>query len=211
MDNIISSHRTVAPASVSQSTLKRLFDFIGAILLLAMAWPLMLLIALAIKLESPGPVLFVQERVGAQGRRFRIIKFRSMYQGSERRWWTVARRDSQGRLRHKHLHDPRITRVGRILRRTKVDELPQLFNVLRREMSLVGPRPELLYIVEEYEAWQWQRFQVLPGITGWWQVSDRRNEPMHLHTSDDLYYVENRSFWLDLLILWKTIDVIIRT
>jgi lipopolysaccharide/colanic/teichoic acid biosynthesis glycosyltransferase len=103
-----------------------------------------------------------------------------------------------------------VTRVGRKLRRTSLDELPQIWNVLCGEMSLVGPRPEIPYVTAEYEPWQWQRFRVLPGITGWWQINGRSDRPMHLHTDDDLYYIQNYSFWLDLRILMKTIVVVFR-
>lgn len=189
---------------------KRVFDVSVSLILLLLLAPLMILIAIWIKLDSAGPVLFVQDRVGEHGKPFKMIKFRTMYQDADRRWHEVAQRDASGRLLHKTAHDPRITRVGQRLRRTSLDELPQLFNVLRGEMSLVGPRPEMPYIVNEYEAWQWQRFRVPPGITGWWQVNGRSDKPMHLHTEDDLYYVQNYSFWLDLMILTKTIVVVWR-
>jgi lipopolysaccharide/colanic/teichoic acid biosynthesis glycosyltransferase len=168
----------------------------------------LLIIAILIKLESPGPVFFLQERIGEHGRRFKMIKFRSMYVDADKRWREVARRDESGRLIHKMHDDPRVTGIGRKLRRTSLDELPQLFNVLRGEMSLVGPRPEMPYIAAEYEPWQWQRFRVPPGITGWWQVNGRSDKPMHLHTEDDLYYIQNYSFWLDLRILFKTVSVV---
>ncbi len=193
-----------------QRVLKRLFDIFASATLLLLLAPLMLLIALLIKLESPGPVFFLQERIGEQGRRFKMIKFRSMYQDAERRWHEVAKRDEQGNLIHKMEDDPRVTRIGRRLRRTSLDELPQLINVLRGEMSLVGPRPEMPYIAAEYQPWQWQRFRVPPGITGWWQVNGRSDKPMHLHTEDDLYYIQNYSFWLDLRILLKTLIVVWR-
>lgn len=191
-----------------QRVLKRLFDMAASAALLLLLSPVLALIALLIRLESPGPVFFLQERIGEQGRRFRMIKFRSMYQDAEQRWAEVARRDESGRLIHKSNDDPRITRVGRKLRRTSLDELPQLINVLLGEMSLVGPRPEMPYIAAEYEPWQWQRFRVPPGITGWWQVNGRSDKPMHLHTEDDLYYIQNYSFWLDLRILFKTVSVV---
>jgi len=120
----------------------------------------------------------------------------------------VALRDEGVRLIHKIEDDPRVTQVGRKLRRTSLDELPQLINVFRGEMSLVGPRPEMPYVTAEYEPWQWQRFRVPPGITGWWQVNGRSDKPMHLHTEDDLYYIQNYSFWLDLRILLKTVLVV---
>lgn len=194
----------------AQRQLKRMFDVVASGLLIIAFSPLLLLLALLIKLESNGPVFFLQERIGEHGRRFKMIKFRSMYVDAEKRWHEVARRDTTtGRLIHKMVDDPRVTRIGRKLRRTSLDELPQLFNVLRGEMSLVGPRPEMPYIADEYEPWQWQRFRVPPGITGWWQVNGRSDKPMHLHTEDDLYYIQNYSFWLDLRILLKTLRVVV--
>lgn len=193
-----------------QRAFKRAFDLIGSAILLIILSPLMLLIAIIIKLESPGPVFFLQERIGEHGKRFRMIKFRSMYQDAEQRWHEVAQRDAQGHILHKHDNDPRVTGVGAKLRRTSLDELPQLFNVLRGEMSLVGPRPEMPYIAMEYEPWQWQRFRIPPGMTGWWQVNGRSDKLMHLHTDDDLYYIQNYSFWLDLKILWMTVGVVLK-
>ena len=194
----------------TQRLLKRVFDVGASLLLLILLIPLLILIALLIKLESPGPIFFLQERIGEYGRRFKMIKFRSMYQDAEQRRHEVVQRDAQGRLVHKLAADPRVTPLGRKLRRTSLDELPQLLNVVRGEMSLVGPRPEMPSITEEYAPWQWQRFRVPPGMTGWWQINGRSERPMHLHTEDDLYYIQNYSFWLDLQILLKTINVVIR-
>ncbi len=192
-----------------QRLMKRLFDLAASVTLLLLLSPVMLVIALLVRLETGGSVFFLQERVGEQGRRFKMIKFRSMYQDSEERWLEVARRDEDGNLQHKNEDDPRITKIGKKLRRTSLDELPQLLNVLRGEMSLVGPRPEMPYIAAEYQPWQWQRFRVPPGMTGWWQVNGRSGKPMHLNTEDDLYYIQNYSFWLDLRILLKTVLVVV--
>jgi lipopolysaccharide/colanic/teichoic acid biosynthesis glycosyltransferase len=168
------------------------------------------LVALAIKLDSPGPALFVQERIGENGQPFEMFKFRSMVAGAERMNNSVAPQGRDDVIVHKAPNDMRVTRVGRFIRRTSLDELPQLLNVLRGEMSLVGPRPELPWLVENYEIWQRRRFAVPPGMTGWWQINGRSDRLMHMHTEDDLYYIQNYSPLLDLQILWRTIGVVVR-
>jgi exopolysaccharide biosynthesis polyprenyl glycosylphosphotransferase len=193
-----------------QRLTKRIFDLAVASISLLLAAPLMLLVAILIKLDSPGPVFFKQERVGENGRLFYMRKFRSMVQDAEKRASEVARRDEQGNLIHKWYDDPRVTRVGQFIRRTSMDELPQLFNVLKGEMSLIGPRPEMPWVLDEYEPWQYQRFAVPQGITGWWQVNGRSDKPMHMHTEEDLYYIKNYSLGLDMLILWKTVGVVLK-
>jgi exopolysaccharide biosynthesis polyprenyl glycosylphosphotransferase len=200
-----------APAlNDGQRLTKRAFDLILTSLTLVITLPVMGLIAIAIRLESPGPVLLRQPRAGENGRIFRMFKFRTMVANAETMRHLVEKVDAQGRLIHKSAQDPRITRLGHILRRTSLDELPQLFNVLKGEMSLVGPRPELPFLVERYETWQRQRFAIPQGITGWWQIQGRSDKPMHLSTQDDLYYVQNYSLFLDLYILFKTIAVVWR-
>lgn len=193
-----------------QRVIKRGFDLIVGMLVLLPTLPVMAVIAFAIKLDSPGPILFKQQRVGENGRLFSMYKFRSMVSDAERRLTEVLHRDMDGHLIHKQADDPRITRIGRFLRQTSLDELPQLFNVMRGEMSLVGPRPELPLLVEQYEPWQRQRFAVPQGMTGWWQINGRSDRLMHLHTEDDLYYVQNYSLLLDLQILLKTVLVVLR-
>ena len=133
-----------------------------------------------------------------------------MVTNAEGRQAEVIEQTADGRIIHKKKDDPRVTRVGRFIRATSIDELPQLFNVLRGEMSLVGPRPELPWLVERYEPWQRKRFAVPQGITGWWQVNGRADKLMHEHTEDDLYYIQNYSLLLDLEILWKTIGAVIK-
>jgi len=194
----------------NQRLSKRLFDLVVAILLMPVALVLMGFIVIALRLESRGPALFLQKRVGENGEIFQMYKFRTMELGAQDRQHEVEELNSDGQIIHKRSEDPRVTRVGRFLRRSSLDELPQLFNVLRGEMSLVGPRPELPYLVDNYEPWQRQRFAVPQGITGWWQVSGRSEKPMHLNTEDDLYYVQNYSVLLDIYILLKTIGVVIR-
>jgi lipopolysaccharide/colanic/teichoic acid biosynthesis glycosyltransferase len=166
--------------------------------------------AIAIKLESQGPVFYVAPRAGENGRPFKMIKFRSMVVDAEKLGPAVTQTDEQGQLLYKTQDDPRVTRVGRFIRRTSIDELPQMFNVLKGDMSLVGPRPELPWLVEEYQPWQRKRFAVPQGITGWWQINGRSDQPMHLNTEEDLYYVQNYSLWLDLRILWRTIAAVVR-
>lgn len=188
---------------------KRVFDLLFASIALLFALPLMALVALLVYLEDGPPIIFRQTRVGRDGQLFQIYKFRTMVKNAEELQDQLITRDPQGNLIYKTPHDPRITRVGRILRRFSLDELPQLFNVIAGSMSLVGPRPEIPYLVEKYEPWQRQRFAVLPGMTGWWQINGRSDKPMHLHTEDDLYYIQNRSLWLDLRIILQTIWVVL--
>lgn len=193
-----------------QRFVKRLLDIgVSATALLLMS-PLMLLVAAAIKLGSDGPVFFRQERVGENGRIFKMIKFRSMVVNADKLQHLVNKTSASGHIIHKSEQDPRVTRVGRLIRRTSLDELPQLINVLRGDMSLVGPRPELPWLVKEYDIWQRKRFAVPQGITGWWQVNGRSDKPMHLHTDEDLFYIQNYSLWLDIYILLKTPFVVLR-
>ncbi|MGD8751841.1 MAG: sugar transferase [Anaerolineales bacterium] len=193
-----------------QRLVKRLFDLAVGTILQILVLPIMIAIAIAIKIDSRGPILFKQRRVGENGRLFWMYKFRSMVMDADQQLEKFIKRDSDGNIIHKTPDDPRITRLGRFLRRTSLDELPQLFNVLKGDMSLVGPRPEMPLLVEQYKPWQRRRFAIPQGITGWWQVNGRSNKPMHLHTEDDLYYVQNYSLLLDLQILIKTAWVVLR-
>jgi exopolysaccharide biosynthesis polyprenyl glycosylphosphotransferase len=178
--------------------LKRAFDVAGALLALALAAPLVAWCALRIRLDSPGPALFRQTRVGLAGRPFRMWKLRTMRAD-------VGRYEPAPRA----AGDPRITRYGRWLRATSLDELPQLWNVLRGEMSLVGPRPEMPFVVEGYDEWQRRRLTVKPGITGLWQILGRKDLPMHENLQYDFYYIRNRSLALDLSILIRTVGAVL--
>jgi exopolysaccharide biosynthesis polyprenyl glycosylphosphotransferase len=198
-----------APAlSDYQRMSKRVFDVVVTLLLGPLAAVIGSVIAIVIRLDSPGPALFRQKRVGENGRLFEMVKFRTMVVGAEAMRHAVEQIGVNGEILHKAYDDPRVTRLGRFLRRTSLDELPQLLNVLRGEMSLVGPRPELPYLVERYAPWQRKRFAVPQGLTGWWQVHGRADKPMHLHTEDDLYYVQNYSLWLDVRILSMTLGAV---
>jgi exopolysaccharide biosynthesis polyprenyl glycosylphosphotransferase len=189
---------------------KRAFDLIIGTAMFVLSLPVWTLITIAIYLDSSGPIIFKQQRVGENGKLFWMYKFRSMVKGAERQQEDVACVADDGRLVFKHADDPRVTRVGRLIRRTSMDELPQILNVLRGDMSLVGPRPELPWIVEQYEPWQFQRCAVPQGITGWWQVNGRSDKPMHLHTEEDLFYIQNYSLWLDIQILWRTAGAVLK-
>jgi exopolysaccharide biosynthesis polyprenyl glycosylphosphotransferase len=173
---------------------KRPFDFFAALILILLVAPACLAIAVLIRLDSQGPILFRQKRVGRNAGQFWLYKFRSMYPGSP--VYDFSPQDSS---------DPRITRVGRFLRHTSLDELPQLINVLRGEMSLVGPRPEMPFIVQEHRAAYRRRLEVDAGITGLWQLSADRASPIHKNMQYDLYYIKHRSFFMDLAILLHTL------
>jgi len=190
--------------------IKRVFDLVVGSLSLLASLPLAAFIAIAIRLDTTGPAIFRQQRVGEDGRLFWMYKFRSMVQGAEKQQADLLRYSEEGYLLDKHRDDPRVTRVGRWIRRTSLDELPQLINVIKGNMSLVGPRPEIPFLVETYEPWQWQRLSVPQGITGWWQINGRSDKPMLLHTEDDLYYIQNYSLLLDIQILWRTVAAVLK-
>ena len=188
---------------------KRLFDLAVSLTALALLVPLLAVIALLVKLGSPGPVLYRQQRVSRGGRLFELLKFRTMVVGAEYMVADLkARNEADGPL-FKIRDDPRVTRVGRFLRRYSLDELPQLWNVLKGEMSLVGPRPPLPREVDAYEDWQLDRLEVRPGITGLWQVSGRSELPFDEYVRLDLFYIENWSLAYDLFIIAKTIPMLL--
>jgi len=179
--------------------LKRAMDLLIAGFLLILTIPLWVIIAIGIKLDSKGPVFFKQERVGYKGKRFVLYKFRTMFVHTPP--FSESPKDE---------NDPRITKFGRFLRRTSLDELPQLINVIKGEMSLVGPRPEMPFIVERYSKWERKRLDVKPGITGLWQILGRKNLPLQENIHYDFYYIKNRSIILDLMILLKTIPAVLK-
>jgi exopolysaccharide biosynthesis polyprenyl glycosylphosphotransferase len=188
---------------------KRAFDVCFSVFALMMALPVMLATAAAIKLTSKGPVFYRSERIGLDGKTFRMIKFRSMVVDAEQRLAEVAALNINGGLLFKARSDPRVTRVGRIIRRSSIDELPQFFNVLRGEMSVVGPRP-LPVELESFDAQQRRRLLVRPGITGLWQVSGRSDLSWEDSVRLDLTYVENWSMMGDLAIAAATVIAIVR-
>jgi exopolysaccharide biosynthesis polyprenyl glycosylphosphotransferase len=193
-----------------QQTLKRGFDLVVATLLLLLLSPVLLACAVAVKLSGPGPVLFRQRRVGQDGREFVIHKFRSMVIDAEQRLDDLKARNEADGLLFKLRHDPRVTHVGRILRAWSLDELPQLVDVLRGDMSLAGPRPPIPSEVANYDAWIRNRLRVKPGLTGLWQVSGRHQLSFEDYVRFDLFYVENWSLSMDLFIVLRTIPTVLR-
>ena len=213
---------------------KRLLDTLIAGSALILLSPLMLVIAILVKLDSPGPAIFKQKRVGARRRTdvqreywdvstFTLCKFRTMSKDARsdpHRAFVQAfiRNDHEGMATlqgediqtRKLVHDPRVTRLGRFLRRSSLDELPQLWNVLKGDMSVVGPRPPVLYEVDKYEPWHRQRMEAKPGLTGLWQVTARSSADFDTAVRLDIQYIERQSFWLDLMILLKTPLVVLR-
>jgi len=189
--------------------LKTVFDFTVALLALILLSPLLILLALLIKITSGGPILYVQKRMGKDGRIFDFYKFRTMVQGADRRLEEVRPYNEADGAIFKMRNDPRLTPVGKFLRRFSFDELPQLFNVLKRDMSLVGPRPPIPQEVERYQDWHRKRLDVIPGMTGLWQVSGRSNLTFDEMVKLDLFYIENWSLAFDIKILLMTIKAVI--
>lgn len=208
-----------SPAVRGQRRLKRTIDLIGAVVGLMLLTPFMAIVAWLIRRDSPGPALFKQERLGKGGAPFVFYKFRTMYDGNDsslhRRYVShLIKGDVDDELRGtngalKIERDPRVTRVGRILRRTSLDELPQLINVVKGEMSLVGPRPPLRYEAEMYGPRHLRRLEVLPGMTGLWQIGGRTETSFDEMVALDVRYIDSWSVWLDIKILFKTIGVVL--
>lgn len=190
--------------------LKRLMDIVVASLGLILASPIMLIVAILIKLEDPkGPIFFSQIRNGAYPTTFKMYKFRSMYIDAEERLEELMHLNEQSGPVFKIKDDPRITKIGRFIRKTSLDELPQLFNVLKGEMSLVGPRPALPREVEQYTAYQKQRLFVKPGLTCIWQVSGRNNIGFNQWVELDIEYIKTRNLWLDIKLILLTIPTML--
>lgn len=189
--------------------IKRALDLSLSIIIMLLTAPLWALIAIAIKLDSPGPVFFTQERAGKYGKPFKVYKFRSMYVGAEAEQQKLAAQNEASGPLFKIRDDPRRTRVGRFIRRTSLDELPQFINVIRGEMSIVGPRPALFSEVAQYQDWQRKRLEIQPGITGLWQVSGRSDLTFDEMVMLDIYYGENWSLGADIRIMLRTIPQVL--
>ena len=195
--------------SPADAALRRALDVVVSLAALLLLLPLLLVLALLIRLDSPGPVLFIQTRVGKHGRPFPVFKFRSMFTDAEDRLASVLAENERTGPVFKMKHDPRVTRVGRPLRRCSLDEVPQLLNVLRGEMSLVGPRPALPREVALYTPQQAGRLSVTPGLTGLWQVSGRASLSFERSVELDLEYVRRQSLWLNIVLILRTVPAVL--
>jgi len=214
MELAVISRSYISPYRTSYRIAKRTLDLVIALLALPVALPLMALCALAIHLDSSGPVFFVQERVGKGGRRFRMYKFRTMHDSLDQSGHEAYMRafvngetgkNGTGKATYKPFRNSHLTRAGRLLRKTSLDELPQIINVLKGEMSLVGPRPNVPWEVEEYHGWHKERLEVLPGISGLAQVRGRSGISFDSIVKYDIEYIEKQNLKLDLQILWWTV------
>ncbi len=188
---------------------KRVIDILGAVLGLIILSPIVLIAIIAIKIEDPrGRVIYCQKRVGKQGKKFNMYKLRSMiYNADELKKELINKNEMSGPM-FKMRNDPRVTKVGKIIRKTSIDELPQLINILKGDMSLVGPRPSLPKEVEQFEPWMMQRLDVTPGLTCFWQVSGRNHIDFEEWMNLDIKYVEERNLWLDITLIFKTFFVL---
>jgi len=188
---------------------KRIFDAVFSLLAVAILAPFLLIVAIAIKLDSPGPVFYTSERIGKKGVVFRCFKFRTMIRGADKLRSQIQHMNQRDGVLFKAANDPRITRIGRLLRKYSIDELPQFLNVLRGDMSIVGPRPPLAGEVRRYDLDHLRRLDVTPGITGLWQVQSRQDPSFSSYVSLDVAYIDNWSIWLDFKIILRTVGVVL--
>lgn len=188
--------------------IKRLIDVVCSFLGILVLSPLFIIIAIIIKTTSKGPVFFSQKRVGKNGKEFDMYKFRSMVVNAEELKEKLAAQNEMSGPMFKIKDDPRITKVGKFIRKTSIDELPQLWNVLKGEMSLVGPRPSLPKEVDQFEEWMYRRLEVKPGLTCYWQVSGRNNIDFEDWMKLDCKYVDERNLWIDIKLIFKTVGVL---
>lgn len=189
--------------------LKRTIDILFSILVFSILLVPLLFIAILIKIDSKGPIFFIHKRVGVNGKVFNCIKFRTMFEGAHKMWWDLLKKSERGDKVLKLKNDPRVTRLGRFLRKYSIDEIPQFFNVLKGDMSIVGPRPQIVEEASFYDAYSKRRLMILPGITGLWQISGRANLGFEEMIDLDLFYIENWSLGLDLEIMIKTFFAIL--
>lgn len=204
-DNLENEERKV---SIIYLFSKRAIDIVGSIVGLVLLSPILLIVAIAIKLESKGPIIFSQKRIGQKGKEFKMYKLRSMVEDAEKLKKDLMKSNEMSGPMFKMKDDPRVTRVGKFIRKTSIDELPQLVNVLKGDMSLVGPRPSLPKEVKKFKPWMKKRLEVKPGLTCYWQVAGRNNIDFEDWMKLDIKYVEERSFFVDIKLIFKTFFVL---
>ena len=188
--------------------IKRLIDIICSFVGILVLSPLFIIIAIIVKFTSKGPIFFSQKRVGRNGKEFDMYKFRSMVVNAEELKEKLAAQNEMSGPMFKMKDDPRVTKVGKFIRKTSIDELPQLWNILKGDMSLVGPRPSLPKEVAQFEDWMYKRLEVKPGLTCYWQVSGRNNIDFEDWMKLDIRYVEERNLWIDIKLIFKTVGVL---
>ena len=195
--------------SIIYLTIKRIIDIVGSLVGIILLSPIFIIVAILIKIEDPkGKIIFTQNRNGKYPKIFKMYKFRSMVHNAEELLDSLMDKNEQTGPVFKMNNDPRITKIGKFIRKTSIDELPQLFNVLKGDMSIVGPRPPIPHEVEQYTEYQMQRLAVKPGITCIWQVSGRNNIGFDEWVEMDLEYIKNRNLWLDIKLIFKTVFVL---
>lgn len=207
-DEFLYSEEDETTNNITYKFIKRTIDIIGSLFGLIILSPILLIVMAAIKIESRGPVVFAQERVGYKGKRFKMYKFRSMVENAEELKEKLKDQNEMNGPMFKMKNDPRVTRVGRIIRKTSIDEIPQFVNVLKGDMSLVGPRPSLVKEVEEFDDWMLRRLDVKPGLTCYWQVSGRNDINFEEWMKLDIKYIEEQSILVDIKLILKTVLVL---
>ena len=204
----LNSEVVLADITLGYKLFKRTIDIVCSLFGLLVLSPVLIIVSILIKLESDGPIIFSQDRIGYKGQKFKMYKFRSMVVNAEELKKKLAEQNEMSGPMFKMKNDPRVTKVGKFIRKTSIDELPQLINILKGEMSLVGPRPSLPKEVKEFEPWMMERLEVKPGLTCYWQVSGRNDIDFEDWMKLDIKYVRERSFLLDMKLIFKTFFVL---
>ena len=204
----LNSEVVITDSTIGYKFFKRVIDVVCSLFGLLLLSPVLIVVSILIKLESDGPIIFSQDRIGYKGEKFKMYKFRSMVVNAEELKKKLAEQNEMSGPMFKMKNDPRVTKVGKFIRKTSIDELPQLINILKGEMSLVGPRPSLPKEVKEFEPWMMERLEVKPGLTCYWQVSGRNDIDFEDWMKLDIKYVRDRSFWLDIKLIFKTFFVL---
>lgn len=204
----LNSEVVITDITIGYKFFKRVIDVVCSLAGLLLLSPVLIIVSILIKLESDGPIIFSQDRIGYKGKGFKMYKFRSMVVNAEELKKKLAEQNEMSGPMFKMKNDPRVTKVGKFIRKTSIDELPQLINILKGEMSLVGPRPSLPKEVKEFEPWMMERLEVKPGLTCYWQVSGRNDIDFEDWMKLDIKYIRERSFWLDIKLIFKTFFVL---